>query len=339
VIFIIKKRIIAFLPTFLGVTLLSFALIRLAPGDPVLLMVGERGASPEVYAQMQSQLGLDQPLLIQYYQFILGLLQGDFGTSITSQQSVLSEFSARFSATLELGIVSMVWALLLGLPIGVIAAAKQKSWLDQILMSGSLIGYSMPIFWWGLLLILFFSVHLGWTPVSGRMSFEFDVPDWTGVMLIDVWRSEQPWQALKSGLHHLILPSIVLGTIPLAVVARMTRSSLLEVLREDYIRTARAKGVREYSVLMKHALKNAAIPIITVIGLMMGTLLTGAILTETIFSWPGIGRWIVASVESRDYPVIQGGIVLIALLIFVINLIVDLAYVWVNPNLNENEST
>ncbi|MCB0389984.1 MAG: ABC transporter permease [Bdellovibrionales bacterium] len=315
---------------------MAFSLIRLAPGDPVMLMLGERGGTPEVYEKMRTSLGLDQPILWQYLKYIGQVLTGDFGTSIVSQRPVLEEFFDRFPATVELGLSGMIFAILLGVPFGLISAAKRKSPVDYTLMGGALLGYSMPIFWWALVLIMFFSVNLGWTPVSGRVSVMYDVEAVTGFLFIDSWFSEDSWEIFKSGLHHLLLPALVLGTIPLAVVARMTRSSLLEVLREDYIRTARAKGLNEKRVIVTHALKNALIPIVTVIGLMLGTVLTGAILTETIFSWPGIGRWFVASVEARDYPVIQGGIILIALTIMLVNLIVDLIYVWVNPLLREH---
>ncbi|MCB0356653.1 MAG: ABC transporter permease [Bdellovibrionales bacterium] len=314
---------------------MAFALIRLAPGDPVLLMLGERGGTPELYAKMQATLGLDQPLLWQYLKYIGQLLQGDFGTSMISQRPVAEEFFARFPATVELGLSGMFFAVLIGIPFGLISAAKRKTPVDYTLMGSALLGYSMPIFWWALVLIMFFSVHLGWTPVSGRLNVMYEVKDVTGFLLIDAWWSEDSWQVFKSALHHLLLPAFVLGTIPLAVIARMTRSSVLEVLREDYIRTARAKGLTEKTVIAHHALKNALIPIITVVGLMLGTVLTGAILTETIFSWPGIGRWLVTSVEARDYPVIQGGIVLIALTIMFVNLCVDLIYVWVNPLLRD----
>lgn len=211
------------------------------------------------------------------------------------------------------------------------AAVKRNSPFDYLVMGGALVGYSMPIFWWGLVLILIFSVTLGWTPVSGRISVMYDIDPRTGFMLLDTWLSGEGWLSFKSALAHLVLPTIVLGTIPLAAVARMTRSSLLEVLREDYIRTARAKGLSFYGVVVVHALRNALIPIITVVGLMVGAVLTGAILTETIFSWPGIGKWLVNSVTARDYPVIQGGVLLISLVVIAVNLIVDVLYQVVNP--------
>ncbi len=328
-------RLIQLIPTFIGVSVIAFGLIRLVPGDPVLLLLGERGASPEVYAEMQAQLGLDKSIFQQYFQFVSQAFQGDLGLSIVSRRPILEEFFARFPATLELGLLSLFWATLLGIPLGVLAAIKRNSVLDYTIMGGSLVGYSMPIFWWGLLLIMFFSSGLGWTPVSGRISPLFDIPHLTGFLLIDSLMSEYGLSAFYNTLHHLILPVLVLGTIPLAVIARMTRSSMLEVIREDYIRTAKAKGMDAFRVIFIHALRNALIPVITVIGLLLGTLVTGAILTETIFSWPGIGKWMVASVSARDYPVIQGGILIIATFIIVINLCVDLLYAVTNPRIRK----
>jgi dipeptide transport system permease protein len=226
----------------------------------------------------------------------------------------------------------MLLAVCIGLPAGILAALKRNTVADYAVMGVSLTGYSMPIFWWALLLILFFSVQLGWTPVSGRIAVEFDLPASTGLMLIDTLRGGETG-AFRSALSHLILPSIALGTIPLAVIARMTRSSMLEVLREDYVRTARAKGLPYWRVVLIHALRNALIPVITVIGLQVGLLLSGAILTETIFSWPGVGNWLIHGVQSRDYPVVQGGILLVASIVISVNLIVDLLYGVINPRI------
>lgn len=327
------RRLVVLLPTFLGITILAFGLIRLVPGDPVLLMLGERGVSPEVHAQMKASLGLDQPVLTQYFSYLTKALQGDFGVSVVSKQTVWSEFWNRFPATLELGTVALLFAILLGIPAGILAAVKRNSAFDYTVIGSSLVGYSMPIFWWGLILILVFSVKLGLTPVSGRISVAYDIPAVTGFLLIDTLLSDEGWPAFWDALRHLILPSIAMGTIPLAVIARMTRSSLLEVLGEDYIRTAKAKGLNGFQVVWIHALRNAMIPVLTVIGIMVGGIVTGAILTETIFSWPGIGKWLVKSVTSRDYPVIQGAILFIATMIIVINLLVDLSYAVVNPKM------
>jgi dipeptide transport system permease protein len=328
----IFRRIALIVPTFLGVTLLAFALIRLIPGDPVENLSGERGMDPERRLRLLHQFGLDQPLYTQYFDYIGNVLRGDLGTSLTTHEPVLTEFLTLFPATFELAFFALVFAVCVGLPAGILAAIKRNTVADYAVMGVSLTGYSMPIFWWALLLILLFSVQLGWTPVSGRLAVQFDVPATTGFMLIDTLRSGEPG-AFRSALSHLILPTIALGTIPLAVIARMTRSSMLEVLREDYVRTARAKGLPQLQVVLVHALRNALIPVITVIGLQVGLLLSGAILTETIFSWPGIGNWLIHGVQSRDYPVVQGGILLIATIVISVNLIVDLLYGVINPRI------
>lgn len=325
-------RLVMLLPTFIGVTLIAFAFIRLLPGDPVLVMAGERGLSDERYQQMMGELGLDGPLWQQYLNYIANLLQGDLGNSIITKQSVLGEFVTLFPATLELAICAITFAVVIGLPVGMIAAIRRGSSLDHSVMAVTLTGYSMPIFWWGLLLIILFSGILGWTPVSGRISLLFFVEPVTGFMLIDAWLSGEPG-ALGSAFSHLVLPTIVLGTIPLAVIARQTRSAMLEVLGEDYVRTARAKGLSSFRVVAKHALRNALIPVITTIGLQVGTLMGGAILTETIFSWPGVGKWLVDSIFRRDYPSVQGGLLLITCLVMLVNLLVDLLYGLVNPRI------
>lgn len=334
--FLLSKLIVV-IPTLIGVTILAFGLIRMVPGDPVMMLLGERGANPEVYQQLKQSLGLDLPVIQQYFIFISKALQGDLGSSIFSRVPVTQEFWARFPATLELGLMAMFWAILFGIPFGVWAASKRGTFWDFSLMGGSLIGYSMPIFWWGLILILIFSVNLSLTPVSGRISVLYEIESVTGFLLIDSWFSDEGLPAFLSAFRHILLPSICMGTIPLAVIARMTRSSMLEVLGEDYIRTAQAKGLAQAAVVWKHALRNALLPIVTVMGLMFGSIITGAILTETIFSWPGIGKWMVASVTSRDYPVIQGGILLIALMIIVINMLVDLSYALINPKLRDKK--
>jgi dipeptide transport system permease protein len=326
------RRVALIVPTFFGVTLLAFALIRLIPGDPVENLSGERGMDPERRLRLLHQFGLDQPLYTQYFDYIGNVLRGDLGTSLTTHEPVLTEFLTLFPATFELAFFALIFAICVGLPAGILAAIKRNTVADYAVMGVSLTGYSMPIFWWALLLILFFSVQLGWTPVSGRLAVQFDVPATTGFMLIDTLRSGEPG-AFRSALSHLVLPTIALGTIPLAVIARMTRSSMLEVLREDYVRTARAKGLPQLQVVLVHALRNALIPVITVIGLQVGLLLSGAILTETIFSWPGIGNWLIHGVQSRDYPVVQGGILLIATIVISVNLVVDLLYGVINPRI------
>ncbi|MGN6305418.1 MAG: ABC transporter permease subunit [Mesorhizobium sp.] len=325
-------RLLVLIPTFIGVSIIAFAFIRLLPGDPVMLMSGERVMDPARHTQIMHELGMDRPMVVQYLSYIGGILQGDFGTSIVTKRPIIQQFFALFPATLELSVCAIIFAIVLGIPAGVFAAIKRGSFFDQSVMGAALVGYSMPIFWWGLLLIILFSGILRWTPVSGRIDLLYFFPSVTGFMLIDSLLSGQKG-AFTSALSHLILPTIVLGTIPLAVIARQTRSAMLEVLSEDYVRTARAKGLSPFRVVGIHALRNAMIPVITTIGLQVGVMLAGAILTETIFSWPGIGKWMVDSVFKRDYPVIQGGLLLIAAIIMIVNLIVDLTYGLVNPRI------
>ncbi|MGF1608966.1 MAG: ABC transporter permease subunit [Kiloniellales bacterium] len=325
-------RISLLIPTFLGVTIVAFAFIRLIPGDPVEVMVGERGINPERHARLMVQFGFDKPIWQQYGIYLGDLLQGDLGRSIVTKKPVLVEFSTLFPATLELSLCAILLAVLLGLPAGILAGVRRGSVFDHGVMAVSLTGYSMPIFWWGPLLIILFSGILGWTPVSGRISLMYFFEPVTGLMLIDSLLSGQKG-AFTSALRHLILPTVVLATIPLAVVARQTRSAMLEVLSEDYVRTARAKGLPPWRVIGLHALRNALIPVVTVIGLQVGVLMAGAILTETIFSWPGIGKWMVDSIFRRDYPSVQGGLLLIALIVMLVNLTVDLLYGLINPRI------
>ncbi|MGY8819143.1 MAG: ABC transporter permease subunit [Pseudomonadales bacterium] len=328
----IARRVGLLIPTFFGITLLTFALIRMIPGDPVEVMMGERKVDPEMHAQAMERLGLNQPLYLQYFDYIGNLAQGDLGESLRTRTSVWKEFTTLFPATLELAFAALIIAGTLGLLAGVVAALKRGSLFDHGVMGVSLVGYSMPIFWWGLILIMFFSVGLGWTPVSGRIDLLYDVPPVTGFMLIDTLLSEEEG-AFLDALHHMILPAVVLATIPLAVIARMTRSAMLEVLREDYVRTARAKGLSPNRVVFVHGLRNALIPVLTVFGLQIGTLLAGAVLTETIFSWPGIGKWLIESIGARDYPVVQNGILLVACLVILVNFTVDILYGLANPRI------
>lgn len=330
------RRLGMVIPTFIGVSLFTFALIYLIPGDPITIMGGERGFGPEQRAELEAMLGLDKPIWQQYFIYLGNVLQGDLGTSYVTRQPVMSEFMSLFPATVELTVCAAIFAVITGLTLGILAAIKRGGLLDHTVMTISLTGYSMPIFWWALLLILLFSVNLGWTPVSGRLDVMFWVDEVTGFMLIDTLLSDEDG-AFISALSHLVLPAIVLGTIPMAVIARMTRSSMLEVLGEDYIRTARAKGLSKRRIIVKHALRNALIPVITVMGLQVGLLLSGAILTETIFAWPGIGKWLIESIGRRDYPVVQGGLLLIATIIILVNLLVDLMYGVVNPRVRHSK--
>ena len=326
------QRALLMIPTFLGAARLSFSLIHLIPGDPIQMMLGEKVIDPARHAALLHQIGLDRPLYIQFFDYIWHVLQGDLGKSIVTKNTVLADFFTLFPATLELASCAMVFAVVLAIPVGVFAAEKRGSVYDHAVMGAALTGYSMPIFWWGLLLILLFSIHLGWTPVSGRIDVDYYFDEGTGFVLYDSLVSDQEG-AFVSALSHLILPSIVLGTIPLAVIARMTRSSMLEVLGEDYVRTARAKGLSHFRVVGIHALRNALIPVVTVIGLQVGVLMAGAILTENIFSWPGVGSWLVNSIGQRDYPSVQGGVLLIASFVILVNLSVDLVYGLLNPRI------
>ncbi|MDJ0834068.1 MAG: ABC transporter permease subunit [Gammaproteobacteria bacterium] len=328
----VLSRVALVIPTFIGITLLTFAMIRLIPGDPIELLAGERGVTPERHAELRAEYGFDKPMMVQYWDYISGVVQGDLGNSIVTRQPVLNEFFALFPATVELSLCAMIFAVFIGIPVGILAAVRRGSVFDHSVMGVALTGYSMPIFWWGLLLIILFSGILQWTPVSGRISLLFYFEPVTGFMLIDSILSGQEG-AFTSALSHLILPTVVLGTIPLAVIARQTRSAMLEVLNEDYVRTARAKGLAPRRVIGIHALRNALIPVITVIGLQVGVLFAGAVLTETIFSWPGIGKWLIDSISRRDYPSVQGGILLIATTIIIVNLLVDLVYGLINPRI------
>ena len=326
------RRVAMIVPTFFAVTLFSFALIHAVPGDPIEVRTGERGIEPERLAMLRHQYGLDQPLWRQFLRYEGQVARGDLGTSVVTQDSVWTEFTQLFPATLELSACALLFGVVVGLPLGVVAAVRRGTAFDYGLMGASIAGASMPIFWWGLMMILVFSVGLHWTPVAGRMDDQFYVVPWSGFMLVDSWWSDDAG-AFGSAVGHLILPAIVLGTIPMATIARMTRSSMLEVLGEDYIRTARAKGLSAVRVVMVHALRNALIPVVTVIGLQVGALLGGAILTETIFAWPGVGHWLIESIDRRDYPVLQGGVLLIATLVMLVNLGVDLLYSLLNPRL------
>jgi dipeptide transport system permease protein len=328
----VLTRISLVIPTFIGITLMTFLLIRLIPGDPIETLAGERGIDPARHEQLRHEYGFDRPVMVQYGIYIGRVLHGDFGTSAITHAPVIKEFATLWPATIELSVCAMLFAVILGLPAGIVAAVRRNSIFDHGVMGISLAGYSMPIFWWGLLAILIFSNLLHLTPVSGRISVQYYIEPTTGFLLIDSWMADEPG-AFSSALSHLILPVIVLGTQPLAIIARMTRSAMLEVLGEDYIRTARAKGLPPRWVVGAHALRNALIPVITVIGLQVGRIFTGAILTETIFSWPGVGKWLVEGIFRRDYPVLQGGILLLGIMVMTVNLSVDLLYGVINPRI------
>lgn len=330
------QRLLVLISTFMGITVAAFVFIHIIPGDPIEVMAGERGWSPEKYKELMHTFGYDQPLWKQYLDFLLRLLQGDIGNSFVTGRPVIDEFRELFPATVELTVCALIFSMIVGIPAGIIAAVKRGSVFDHSLMTLSLTGFSMPIFWWALLLIVFFSGYLGLTPVSGRISAIFFFDEVTGFMLIDSWISGEEG-AFKSAVSHLILPTIALGTIPLATFARQSRSAMLETLNEDFIKTARAKGLSPTRVTIVHGFRNALIPVVTVIGLQVGTLLGGAILTETIFSWPGIGKWMVESIFRRDYPTVQGGLIMIALIVVFVNLTVDILYGFIDPRMRKRE--
>jgi len=342
------RRIISVIPTLLGVTFVIFMFLRLIPGDPAIAMLGEHAAQENV-ERIREQLGLNRPLFLdrealgqgdvrgfvdsQYLRFLGRLLQGDLGKSIHRRIPIADGLKLRFPATVELALLSMLIAVFVGVPVGIASAARRNSLLDSVGMVGSLIGVSMPIFWLGLMEIMLFAVILQWFPSGGRLHHAIEVRAVTNLVLIDSIIAGNG-EALVDGLKHLALPALALATIPTAIIARMTRSSMLDVLQEDYIRTAHAKGLQERVVLFRHALKNAFLPIVTIIGLQSGSLLAGAVLTETIFAWPGIGKWVYDAILGRDYPVVQGGTLLITFIIVFINLLVDLSYVFLDPRIH-----
>lgn len=343
----ILRRLLSVIPTLIGVTFVIFMFTRLIPGDPAVAMLGEHAAKENV-ERLREQLGLNRPLFLdrealregdfagffdtQYVRYIGHLFQGDLGNSIHRRIPVAETLMLRFPATIELAFVSMLIAVLVGIPVGIASAARRNSLLDGISMIGSLIGVSMPIFWLGLMEIMLFAVILGWLPSGGRISHVMQVEAVTHFHLIDTLLAGN-MTAFIDALKHLILPGIALATIPMAIIARMTRSSMLDVLQEDYIRTAHAKGLTERVVLFRHALKNAMLPVITIVGLQTGSLLAGAVLTETIFSWPGVGKWVYDAILGRDYPIVQGGTLVIAIIFVFMNLLVDLSYSYLDPRI------
>jgi peptide/nickel transport system permease protein len=327
----ITRRIFLLVYVLLGVSLTIFLLMRLIPGDPALVMLGER-ATAERIVEVRRSLGLDRPLVLQYLFYLKNILTGNLGRSIHTNTRVAEELLQRFPATIELSLAALCLASVIGVLAGIASATHQYSVLDSGFMFLSLAGVSMPIFWLGLMMIWTFAVLLGWFPPSGRLDVRLYLDTISGFYLLDSLLTHH-WQAFWNALWHLALPSLTLATVPLAVIARMTRSSLLEVLRQEYIMTARSKGLREWVVVSRHALRNALIPIVTVGGLQFGLLLGGAILTETIFSWPGLGRLLYNAVLARDYPVVQGGALLIAATFSVINLVVDILYAIANPKI------
>jgi ABC-type dipeptide/oligopeptide/nickel transport system permease component len=299
----VLRRLVLTVPVLFGVATLVFSLIHLVPGDPAQAMLGD-GASPEDIAQLRTRLGLDRPLLEQYGLYLKGLARGDLGTSLRTQQPVTAQIAERLPATAELASAAMLVAVALALPLGLIAAVWRGTWVDQGAMGLALVGISVPGFWLGPLLALVFAVELGWLPVSGRGT-----------------------------LAHLVLPAITLGAALAAILARMTRASVLEELREQYVVAARARGASRVRAVVVHALRNSLIPVVTILGLQLGAVLTGSIITETIFSWPGVGRLLIQSINFRDYPMVQGCILLIAVTYVTMNLLTDLVYGWLDPRI------
>ncbi|MGA7876037.1 MAG: ABC transporter permease [Desulfoferrobacter sp.] len=328
----IIRRFLILIPTLWGVSVIVFLMLHITPGDPAELLLGERATEQSLQA-LREHLGLNQPLYVQYGMFLKRLMHGDLGETIWTRQKVWIEIKQRFPATIELSVVAMIISCFFGMIFGIISATKQYSIFDYASMVGALVGVSMPVFWLGLVLMLIFSLELGWFPMSGRLSIGIDLEKITNFYILDSILTMN-WAALKDALRHIALPAITLSTIPMAIVARMTRSSMLDVLRQDYIKTAKAKGLSQRVVIFKHALRNALIPVVTTIGLQFGILLGGAILTETIFAWPGVGKWIYDAVSQRDYMVIQGGTLIVATTFVVINLIVDVLYAVINPRIS-----
>jgi peptide/nickel transport system permease protein len=327
----VLRRFLALLIVLLGVSFIAFYFVHLIPGDPAVTLLGER-ATTESIARVREQLGLNDPLPIQYARFLGRLVTGDLGRSIRTNNPVGDEFGTRFPATVELTLVAMFLAVVVGVPAGVFAAIRRNSIFDILSTSLALVGISMPIYWLGLMLVWFFAIQLKIFPPGGRIDSDIQLQTITNYFVIDSIVTGN-WQALGNVLQHLVLPAVALSTVPMAIIARMTRSAVLEVLGQDYVRTARAKGLVERAVITRHVLQNAALPIVTVVGLEVGLLLGGAVLTESIFSWPGIGRWIYDAVQNRDYPVIQAMIMVIAGIFVAVNLIVDLLYAALDPRI------
>jgi len=327
----IARRAVALLPILLGVSAVAFLMIHLLPGDPATVYVGEH-ATPGAIERVQHEFGLDKPLPVQYGIYLWNAVRGNFGESLDSHRNVLDEFVPRFPATIELTLGAITVALCLGIPIGIMSAAKPNSILDRFGMLVALAGVSIPVFWLGLMLIYIFSVYIHALPTSGQLGVNISLVPVTHIDVLDGLLTAN-WAAADDALRHLLLPSVTVGSIPTAIIARMTRASMLDALQQDYIRTARAKGVTGLTVVIRHGLRNALLPIVTVIGLQFGGFLTGAILTETIFSWPGVGRFMYDSILFRDYPVILAGILLFSLMFVLVNLVVDVLYAFLDPRI------
>lgn len=327
----VARRIIESVPVVVGVSILVFMLLHLIPGDPATTILGERATTQSI-AELRARLGLDRPLYEQYFIWVGKMLQGDLGNTVRGNIPVANEIATRFPATVELSLAALLLSTAVGVPLGVISAIKRNSLIDTLTMFGALFGVSIPVFVLGLLLIFLFGVELGWLPFVGRLSSDISIQRRTGLHLVDALLSGN-MKGFKDALEHLVLPTITLATVSLAITARITRSAMLEVLNQDYIRTARAKGLKARNIVMSHAFRNALLPIVTIIGLSLGRLLSGAVLTETIFSWPGVGKWLFDSIIARDYPIVQSMTLIIALVFIVVNLAVDMLYAVIDPRI------
>ena len=327
----VVRRLLLLIPILIGLSLLVFFWIRALPGDPATALLGER-ATPEAIVAVNKQYGLDKPIYVQYFRYVKQTASGNFGTSQTSRRAVTAEFRERFPATIELAFAAMVFSVLFGIPLGFLAAKRYGGFFDHFSLFASLLGISIPIFVLAIILKYIFAVKLGLLPTVGRISVLINIDHPTNFYIIDSILAGDP-EALWDVIKHLILPAIALGSIPLAIIARITRASVLDVQNEDYVRTARAKGVDPRTVDTRHILRNAMLPIVTIIGLQMGLLLSGAVLTETVFAFPGIGTWLVQAIDDRNYPVLQGGILFIAFVFVLVNLLVDLSYGFLNPRI------
>ena len=328
----ILRRLLLLIPILIGLTAVIFVLARLLPGDPASAILGER-ATPQGLARVREALGLDRPLPEQYWEYLSGFARLDLGSSFLTDRDVTEDFLQRFPATIELTVSAMAFALILGIPLGMLAAKRRGTWVDQLGNVVSLVGISIPIFFLGLMLKFVFAIQFPILPDSGRIDLiEYSIPRVTNFMTIDAALAGQ-WGGVGDALRHLILPGIALGTIPLAIIMRITRASVIDVLNEDYVRTANAKGLAPAVVDGRHVLRNAMLPVVTVIGLQTGLLLGGAILTETIFGWAGVGKWIYDAVVNSDYQVIQSGVMLLALIFILVNLVVDVSYAFLNPRI------
>src|SRR5215218_9308713 len=327
----VVRRLLMLIPILIGLSILVFLWIRALPGGPAQALLGER-ATPETVAQIERTYGLDKPVYVQYWLYVKRVGGGDFGTSTSSRRAVTDELRERFAATIELAIAAMIFAIVLGIPLGFMGAKHYGGPLDNLSLVLTLIGVSMPIFFLAILLKYSFAVKLGLLPTVGRISPLIDIPHPTNFYLLDALIAGDP-EAFWDVSEHLILPAIALGTIPLAIIARITRAAVLDVQNEDYVRTARAKGLPPGVVDRRHILRNALLPVSTIIGLQTGLLLSGAVLTETVFAWPGMGTWLVSAIDNRDFPVLQGGILFVALVFVLVNLFVDISYAFINPRI------